>query len=117
YQSRRRASSRRFAARSAGRGCCRREPVAGAHRQRREDRSAPRFTGKHAGSRKPHGRCRVAGILVMAWFRSLIYLLFLIITVIPYAVACTLCAPLPQRVRYRFTVGWPRLAVWGARTI
>ncbi len=53
----------------------------------------------------------------MAWLRSLVYTIFLIVTVIPYAIACTLCAPLPQPWRYRFTVGWPRLAVWGAKVI
>ncbi|OZI30906.1 1-acyl-sn-glycerol-3-phosphate acyltransferase [Bordetella genomosp. 10] len=53
----------------------------------------------------------------MAFLRSLVYLLFLSITVIPYALACILWAPLPQHWRYRLTVGWPRLAVWGARVI
>ncbi|MCK9513588.1 MAG: 1-acyl-sn-glycerol-3-phosphate acyltransferase [Pigmentiphaga sp.] len=53
----------------------------------------------------------------MARLRSAVYLLFLIVTVIPYAFACLACAPLPQPWRYRFTVGWPRLAVLGARAI
>ncbi len=53
----------------------------------------------------------------MAWIRSFLYTVFLIVTVIPYAIACTLCAPLPLSWRYRFTIGWPRLAVWGARVI
>lgn len=53
----------------------------------------------------------------MAWLRSLLFLLFLIVTVIPYALACMLWAPLPLRWRYRLTVGWPRLAIWGARVI
>lgn len=53
----------------------------------------------------------------MAWLRSLLYMLFLTVTVIPYAVLCTLCAPLPLRWRYRITMGWPRMAVWGARVI
>ena len=53
----------------------------------------------------------------MAWLRSLIYALFLTITVIPYAFACLIWAPLPSAWRYRLTVGWPRLAIWGARVI
>ncbi|AZY48248.1 lysophospholipid acyltransferase family protein [Bordetella avium] len=51
----------------------------------------------------------------MAWLRSFLYALFLTITVIPYAFACILWAPLPQRWRYKLTVGWPRLAIWGAK--
>jgi len=53
----------------------------------------------------------------MAALRSLIYLLFLIVTVIPYAFACLLWAPLPLEWRYRLTIGWPRLAIWGAKVI
>ncbi|OZI77756.1 lysophospholipid acyltransferase family protein [Bordetella genomosp. 12] len=51
----------------------------------------------------------------MAWLRSLLYMVFLTITVIPYAFACILWAPVPLRLRYRLTVGWPRLAIWGAK--
>ncbi len=47
--------------------------------------------------------------------RAALYQLFLIVTVIPYAFACILWAPLPRPWRYRLTVGWPRLAVWGAK--
>lgn len=53
----------------------------------------------------------------MAWLRSFIYAVFLIVTVIPYAFACLLWSPLSATWRYRLTVGWPRLAVWGARVI
>ena len=53
----------------------------------------------------------------MAALRSTVYMLFLAITVIPYAFACMLWAPLPLSWRYRLTVGWPRLAIWGARVI
>ena len=53
----------------------------------------------------------------MAYIRSTIYMAFLVITVIPYAIACILWAPLPQSIRYRLTAGWPKLALWGARTI
>lgn len=54
---------------------------------------------------------------MMARVRSTLYALFLAVTVIPYAFLCTLAAPLPQHWRYRITMGWPRLAVWGARVI
>src|SRR5690606_4152572 len=53
----------------------------------------------------------------MAFIRALIYQIFLIVTVIPYAIACMIWAPLPLHIRYRLTVGWPRLAVWGAKVI
>lgn len=53
----------------------------------------------------------------MAAFRSALYLLFLLITVIPYAFACVLWSPLPLRWRYTLTAGWPRLAIWGAKVI
>ncbi|AHV94519.1 lysophospholipid acyltransferase family protein [Bordetella holmesii] len=53
----------------------------------------------------------------MAWLRSFLYMVFLSVTVIPYAFACILWAPLPLRLRYRLTVGWPRLAIWGAKVI
>lgn len=53
----------------------------------------------------------------MAVLRATFYQLFLIITVIPYALACLLWAPLPLTWRYRLTVGWPRLAIWAARAI
>ncbi|MCB5362504.1 1-acyl-sn-glycerol-3-phosphate acyltransferase [Pusillimonas sp. CC-YST705] len=53
----------------------------------------------------------------MAFIRSLLYALFLAITVIPYAVLSLLWSPLPQRQRYRLTTGWARLAIWGARVI
>jgi len=53
----------------------------------------------------------------LARLRSLLYALFLAVTVIPYAFACLLWSFLPLHQRYRLTVGWPRLAVWGARVI
>jgi 1-acyl-sn-glycerol-3-phosphate acyltransferase len=51
----------------------------------------------------------------MALLRASVYYLFLTITVIPYAFVCLLWAPLPLHWRYRLTMGWPRLAIWGAR--
>jgi 1-acyl-sn-glycerol-3-phosphate acyltransferase len=53
----------------------------------------------------------------MAALRATLYLLFLTITVIPYALACVLWSPLPLRWRYRLTAGWPRLAIWGAKVL
>lgn len=53
----------------------------------------------------------------MPWIRAIVYQLVLIVTVIPYALACLLWAPLPLDWRYRLTVGWPRLALWAARYI
>lgn len=51
----------------------------------------------------------------MTALRSGLYLAFLILTVIPYAIACLLWALLPLPVRYRLTVGWARLAIWAAK--
>lgn len=53
----------------------------------------------------------------MLYLRAVIYQLFLTITVVPYAIACVLWAPLPLSWRYTLTTGWPRLAVWGAKVI
>lgn len=53
----------------------------------------------------------------MAAARSLLFTLFLMITVVPYALACMLWAPLPLRLRYRLTIGWAHMAIWAARTI
>lgn len=53
----------------------------------------------------------------MGLLRAIVFQLVLIITVIPYAFLCLLCAPLPLHVRYRITMGWPRMAVWAARVI
>lgn len=53
----------------------------------------------------------------MTIIRSTLYMAFLVVTVIPYAVCCILWAPLPLYWRYRLTLGWPRMALWGARWI
>lgn len=53
----------------------------------------------------------------MAVARAVLYQIFLVVTVIPYALACLIWAPLPLKLRYRLTVGWPRLAIWGAKVI
>jgi len=49
--------------------------------------------------------------------RSAAYLLFLAVTVIPYALAVLSWSWLPQTQRYWLVTGWPRTAVWGARWI
>lgn len=53
----------------------------------------------------------------MLALRSALLLLFQIVTVIPMALLCLLAAPLPLHLRYRIAVCWPRMVVWGARTI
>ncbi|HLS21175.1 MAG TPA: lysophospholipid acyltransferase family protein [Paenalcaligenes sp.] len=53
----------------------------------------------------------------MLTLRALIYQALLIITVVPYAFACLLWAPLPLDWRYRLTRGWPRFAIWCARHV
>lgn len=53
----------------------------------------------------------------MLWLRSLLYMIFLTVTVIPYAFACMIWAPTPLRWRYHLTMGWPKLAIWGAKII
>jgi 1-acyl-sn-glycerol-3-phosphate acyltransferase len=52
---------------------------------------------------------------MLTGLRATLYYAFLIITVIPYAFLCVLWAPAPLHWRYKLTMGWPRLAVWGAR--
>jgi 1-acyl-sn-glycerol-3-phosphate acyltransferase len=53
----------------------------------------------------------------MPFFRSSAYTLFLIVTVIPYAFICMLASVLPLHWRFKITMGWPRLAIWGARVM
>ncbi len=53
----------------------------------------------------------------MAALRSALLMLFMIITVIPYAIACLIWAPLPLKWRYRLTIGWPRMVMWAGRVI
>lgn len=49
--------------------------------------------------------------------RSALFVLFQLVTVVPYALLCLLWSPLPRHWRYRLTVGWPRLVIWGARRL
>ena len=54
---------------------------------------------------------------MMAALRSLLFMTVMIVTVIPYAFLCLLCAPAPLSFRYRFTVMWPRAMIHAARWI
>lgn len=54
----------------------------------------------------------------MRFVRSLLYMVWLIVTVVPYAVAVLLASVFIRGKRlYRFAVGWAHLAVGGARVI
>jgi 1-acyl-sn-glycerol-3-phosphate acyltransferase len=53
----------------------------------------------------------------MPVLRSLLFLLFQIATVIPFAFASIVMLPLPLHQRYFVVIQWPRLMVWGARVI
>lgn len=53
----------------------------------------------------------------MLFARSVLFVLFQCLTVVPYALACLLLAPLPLHLRYRFTIGWPRMVLWAARVL
>src|SRR5690606_41899509 len=70
---------------------------------------------RHAPHQPPHRDPPSQRALAMAALRSALFLLFMIVTVIPYAIACLIWAPLPLRWRYRLTVGWPRMVIWAAR--
>jgi 1-acyl-sn-glycerol-3-phosphate acyltransferase len=47
--------------------------------------------------------------------RSALYLAFLVVTVIPYALAVIGWSWLPPPQRYWMVTGWPRIAIWGGR--
>jgi 1-acyl-sn-glycerol-3-phosphate acyltransferase len=47
--------------------------------------------------------------------RSVLFLLFQTVTVVPVAIGCLLWAPLPLHWRYRLTIGWPRMVIWAAK--
>ena len=51
----------------------------------------------------------------MPAIRSTLFLLFQIVTVVPVAFGCLLWSPLPRHWRYRLTMAWPRMVIWGAR--
>ena len=53
----------------------------------------------------------------MLALRSLAFLIFQIVTVIPFAIASIVCLPLPLHARYRIVTGWPRVSIWGGRVL
>lgn len=53
----------------------------------------------------------------MRVLRSLLFLVFAAITVVPFAFASILMLPLPLHWRYRVVIGWPSLSVRAARFI
>ena len=54
----------------------------------------------------------------LAVVRSAVYVLFLAVTVVPYAISVVLLSIFVRGTRlYWFTIGWLRLSIWGARVI
>jgi len=53
----------------------------------------------------------------MLALRAALFLVFQIVTVVPYAVALLAFSFLPLEKRYRIMQGWPGLVIWAARTI
>lgn len=53
----------------------------------------------------------------MIVLRSLLFHTFQLVTVVPWAFLCLLCAPAPLAVRYRVTIGWPRMVIAAARVL
>lgn len=53
----------------------------------------------------------------MQRIRSVLFLLFMAITVVPYAFLCLLCAPLPRPMRFRITIGYPRAVLHAGRIL
>ncbi|UCE31616.1 MAG: 1-acyl-sn-glycerol-3-phosphate acyltransferase [Burkholderiales bacterium] len=53
----------------------------------------------------------------MLALRASAYLAFQVMTVVPWALACLVLAPMPRRLRYRFTIQWPRMCIWAARVL
>ena len=55
---------------------------------------------------------------MMARLRSAAYMAWLVLSVIPYAIAVLLLAPFVRgRTLYRFCVGWVRFALWGSEVV
>lgn len=55
--------------------------------------------------------------MMITALRSALFHVFHIVTLIPYASACVLWAPLPLSTRYRLTIGWLKLSIGAARLI
>ena len=55
--------------------------------------------------------------MILTFLRSLLYMVLLVVTVIPFATFLTLFIVTPVRVRYRVAVQWPRFAVWAGKVV
>ena len=53
----------------------------------------------------------------MLLIRTLLFVLFQAVTVVPYGLLCLAIAPLPLHVRYRVTIGWPKMVLWAGRVL
>ena len=54
----------------------------------------------------------------MLWIRSAAYMAWLVLTVVPYALAVVAVSPFVRgKTLYAFCIGWVRMALWGARAI
>jgi len=53
----------------------------------------------------------------MLFLRSLVFAVFQAATVVPVALGCLVWAIFPLHMRYRMTMIWPRLVIWGGRVI
>ncbi len=53
--------------------------------------------------------------VAMQSVRSALFVAFMAVTVVVYAVLCLLWAPLPLHRRYALTIGWPRMVIGAAR--
>ena len=55
---------------------------------------------------------------MILWLRSAAYMAWLVLSVIPYAIAVVLLSPFVRgRTLYRFCVGWVAFALWGAQVV
>jgi 1-acyl-sn-glycerol-3-phosphate acyltransferase len=60
----------------------------------------------------------LARLIAMVYFRSLIYLVFLVVTVVPWGLMSLLLSLILRGERlYAFVTRWLHIAVWGARVI
>lgn len=53
----------------------------------------------------------------MLLLRSLVFAVFQVVTVIPVALGCLVWVVFPLKVRYRLTMTWPRMVIWGGKVI
>lgn len=53
----------------------------------------------------------------MNLIRSVVYLLFQLITVAPWSILCVAVAPLPRPTRYRITMFWLHMQIWALKWI